>query len=259
MGGAEAYAVCVPPQITFRESVMADLKSGDPRARMTAIHELMHIWLGHTGGPKHRMARGNAELAFAKGAKSGEHQAKYGAAVFFMPANMVKGLNGPAEIKRKFQVSETAAKIRFDQVALSGPRVTPTDITQLLSRAFSSKESNRHSDVGTRLERAMNSVETTWSKASILPDLEPAEWRLCHRGQLVQKSQYLKHKSATGWCVKNGLLMSYAVIKHVGMSEANGVHFAEAPCSNCGMFSVESKSGTLVCLICRRKQNSCEC
>lgn len=255
MGNAEAFATCVPPQITFRESVMSALRRGDPRARMTAIHELMHIWLGHAGGPKHRMADGNAELRFAKGAKSGEHQAKYGAAVFLVPSSMAKELSGPDEIRRRFNVSAIAANIRFDQLALSGPRATPTDIADLLSNALGSKVVTGNSDVEKRRERSMKAVEAAWNKASIIPTLDPAEWRHCHRGQLVQKPQYLKDKSAKGWCVKNGVVMSYAALRHVGMSDVNEAHFAEAPCSNCGMFAVESKSRTLVCTICQKKQN----
>jgi len=110
---APAMADCMNKIIHVRESLYQNLLRGDTRARMTIAHEIGHIVLGHTGN---RFRKDQKGKIFGK-TKIEEREADIFASRFFAPTSKAVTCDSAHEIAEKFQISQTAADIRYKELS----------------------------------------------------------------------------------------------------------------------------------------------
>lgn len=103
MGGAEGRTDWHQPVITLSWSTLAALERGEPRARMTAAHELGHL-LMHTQQPVfHYRLRARDQRV------DPEWQANVFAAALLMPREGFRKMRTVSQAKKSFGVSRNAA------------------------------------------------------------------------------------------------------------------------------------------------------
>jgi Zn-dependent peptidase ImmA (M78 family) len=137
----EAYADCTAATIYVRESVFGAAREGRPRARMTIVHEIVHLLLGHTGTRSRSVGQDIRSKSSAI-AKAEETEAKRFAGIFLAPSHLVGRFKTVNEVATAFQISGEAAQIRFDhcQAAKSkslrkAGRSTPGEVLDYLREA----------------------------------------------------------------------------------------------------------------------------
>ena len=121
--GAEGRTDWHQPVITLAASTYANLRRGDPRARMTVAHELGHLLMHSRAPVYHYRTR-----AFDKRVNP-EWQADYFAAALLMPAYAMRSMKTVKQVMKGFGVSRGAAIHRsrglniklFDDVANRDP------------------------------------------------------------------------------------------------------------------------------------------
>ena len=103
MGGAEGRTDWHQPVITLAAGTYAELNRGNPRARMTAAHELGHL-LMHTQQPVyHYRTRAKDRRV------DPEWQATYFAGALLMPAEAIRKMRTVSHVMKVFGVSRGAA------------------------------------------------------------------------------------------------------------------------------------------------------
>jgi hypothetical protein len=112
LGGAEAVTDFFRPEITLTNSTYQALRKSQPRARMTAAHELGHLVL-HSQRPVY-YAFGNVTDPLI----DPERQADLFAAAFLMPRAAVMKMKSIEQIMRTFGVSRDAACCRARRLRL---------------------------------------------------------------------------------------------------------------------------------------------
>lgn len=117
LGGAEAVTDSHRPIIAMTNRTYQALRRSEPRARMTAAHELGHLMM-HCGTPTY-YAFGREEDPLT----CPERQANNFAAAFLMPEKPFKRLRTVSDIRRTFGVSTDAALCRARKL---GHRITDT-------------------------------------------------------------------------------------------------------------------------------------
>ncbi len=254
MNDAEAYVTFNPPHLFVRSSIWQGLLAGRARDRMTIAHELAHIWLGHVGEPKFRMASGNKMHDFIPAYKSAEHQAKRTASSFLMPAHLVRNYSSSESVSQAFGVSLEAARVRLDQIGRSGARKLPAEVVQLLDQIKNSSKGimRPHASIDERIESSSRNLARVWDRAAVVDGKNPSEFRLCSKGILVAWSHYLKPRSELGWCEKGGVVRSYSDLKRFGLENAKELGYEDAPCPNCGSFSLTKRGVNSICDTCRK-------
>lgn len=111
MGKAEAITHGYRPIITFNASSYASLLRDNPRARMTAAHELGHLLM-------HTDKTGFAFLRKRDARLDPERQADIFAAAFLMPASEFQKVTSIKAAMEKFGVSKDAALCRARKLRL---------------------------------------------------------------------------------------------------------------------------------------------
>lgn len=112
MSGCEAFTDKKELRITFSRSTLEALLRGDPRARMTAAHEVGHLflhcgrWWGTVTGRVNPL-------------NDPEKQADIFAAAFLMPASAFRKMRSINEAMTAFGVSRNAAMCRARKLGLS--------------------------------------------------------------------------------------------------------------------------------------------
>lgn len=103
---------CENKLISIPKSVMANLQRGEPRARMTVMHEIGHLVLGHKGvlsrNEVDRRAKNSAQI------RQYEREAWRFAGAFLIPKRLAKKAMTPEQISETFGVSLKAAEIRLE-------------------------------------------------------------------------------------------------------------------------------------------------
>ena len=111
----EVEACWVPTSNTLfiRDTVYADICSGEPRGRFTVAHELGHIILAHQVTANRESASADMKIF-----ENSEWQANTFASEFLMPEEEIRGhnLRSSAAIEAHFKVSHKAAEIRVKTV-----------------------------------------------------------------------------------------------------------------------------------------------
>lgn len=112
MGGAEGRTDWHQPIITLSAGTYAALSKSDPRARMTAAHELGHL-LMHTQQPVHyyRSKARDPQL-------DPEWQANVFAAALLMPRPAFRKMRTVSQAKKTFGVSRGAALRRAREISM---------------------------------------------------------------------------------------------------------------------------------------------
>lgn len=120
-------------EILIPEETLRKINAGDGRARFTGCHEAMHVILHAT----HVQYVSAARAEFIPAYRDPEWQADYGAAAFLMPRTtfipfcnerVLRGMNLTEiveDIRDTYQVSATAAGIRFDTLIGRSKLKTP--------------------------------------------------------------------------------------------------------------------------------------
>lgn len=110
----EATASLENRSIEFRKSLFEEGLRGSVRALMTLVHEIIHIEAGHAG-VNPRDNRAIVDIV-SKDHRLFEWVAKRGAPLFLMPEDVTLECATWQELRDRCNVSEEAAKIRFNQV-----------------------------------------------------------------------------------------------------------------------------------------------
>jgi len=114
MEDAEAYTEFNPAHIAVRASVYSLARKYDGRSRMTLAHELGHLVMHVSDGPRPRAtAKLRSEL---RPFESAEWQANKFASLFLMPEHIVRQFASVGELVANCKVSNQAASIRFNEV-----------------------------------------------------------------------------------------------------------------------------------------------
>ncbi|MFL6764005.1 MAG: ImmA/IrrE family metallo-endopeptidase [Sphingomicrobium sp.] len=110
MDGAEGRTDCDEPVITLSAGSYASLHRGDPRARMTAAHELGHL-LMHYAQPVFYYRTRSRDHCFEP-----EWQADYFAGALLMPREALVKLKTVSKVMAAFGVSRGAALRRSREI-----------------------------------------------------------------------------------------------------------------------------------------------
>jgi len=111
LGSNHGYADPDEHELVLREDVYEGLVRGQGRDRMTAVHEMSHLFL-HTKPRLYRRMGKEPPLPF----RDPEWQAKCLAGTTMMPERFLAGCGTIGEIVRRFGVSEQAARYRAKQI-----------------------------------------------------------------------------------------------------------------------------------------------
>ncbi|WP_201842885.1 ImmA/IrrE family metallo-endopeptidase [Microvirga zambiensis] len=111
MPGEEAHWDIRKGVLQIRESVVAAMQRGEPRARMTIAIEIGHFAMRHAGTRSMRDARSTAGRLGLE-AKKEESEARRFAAMFLAPNDLLSATDTVEEIADRFGLSFEAAMIR---------------------------------------------------------------------------------------------------------------------------------------------------
>jgi hypothetical protein len=203
MGNKEAYATSDPPRMFLRRSVFEQGERDEPRARMTFLHELVHIVL-HPGAPKARMTGGNFTPKHIKPFNSAERQARVTAAAFLMPRPTVFRAKSPEDLQAWCRVSAQAAGIRFAQFK---PRAEPAFVREGLNRLRLATTKAAERRIVEERERTV-----AWERARPIPGEDPARSRRSDDegyGYRIERRQFKNRNSPFGWFLHNGKALAY--------------------------------------------------
>lgn len=207
MGRLEAKAVPKPPRLFLSGSTYSSAQQGLPRSRMTIAHEIAHLYLGHHA-PAARMIGGNVTPDYIRPGESAERQARVFAAAFLMPRDDVLSITSPERLARLFAVSLDAARVRIETLARTRARPELDFVRDHINELRATAKST-HNENSEERERAFRlRMHDVWERSAIAEHYDPAQYRLCRKGYLVEKSQFLK-RSHLGWREVNGQILSY--------------------------------------------------
>lgn len=110
----DGEADCENKKIFFKRSVWKGILAGRPRDRMTFVHEVAHIALGHRG----RRYRRDNDLGakYSSIIRREEREARKFAALFLAPTELAMRFETAQDIEDHFQISAEAASIRLDEI-----------------------------------------------------------------------------------------------------------------------------------------------
>lgn len=240
----EARATSSPPKIRVVARVLAAARRNEPRARFTVAHEFGHIILGHQGGERARSSGPQTIHQHIRPFEDAEHQANVFGAAFLIPLADADLALPVGELQIKFRVSKQAVEVRLARARTKKPRPAPAEVIAFLAARRQQESRGRASSNAPRI----TAEQEAWNQAAYAPGENPSEYRLCIRGRLVRRDHHMKRRSVFGWCVRDGLVCSYAELGITG--EARDITYQEAPCPHCGHFTVRKTAGYSRCDTC---------
>ena len=110
----EGRTNCEEKLISLPRSVMENLKKGNPRARLTVMHEIGHLILGHEGVLSR--AQNDPRARNSTRVMKFEREAWGFARAFLAPKRLIEKSMTVQQISAKFGISTGVAKIRLEQV-----------------------------------------------------------------------------------------------------------------------------------------------
>ena len=140
MPGAEAQWDARKGVLRIRESVIAAMQRGEPRARMTIANEIGHFAMRHAG-VRSRSATQATAGRLGLEAKKEESEARRFAAMFLAPSDLLSAIDTVEEIADRFGLSVEAAMIRkgefdaFQRRASGQRRELPSIVVDYLKDA----------------------------------------------------------------------------------------------------------------------------
>jgi Zn-dependent peptidase ImmA (M78 family) len=135
MADAEAYTEFNPAHIAIRKSTYYLARKFDGRSRMTLAHELGHLVMHVSDGPRPRAVE--AKRSEIPHFESAEWQASKFASLFLMPTHIVRQVESVESLIAYCRVSRQAAEIRFKEaghVPKTIPECAQTLASELRSR-----------------------------------------------------------------------------------------------------------------------------
>ena len=140
MPGAEAQWDARKGVLRIRESVIAAMQRGEPRARMTIANEIGHFAMRHAGVRRRSATQATAGRLGLE-AKKEESEARRFAAMFLAPSDLLSTIDTVEEIADRFGLSFEAAMIRkgefdaFQRRASGQRRELPSVVVDYLKDA----------------------------------------------------------------------------------------------------------------------------
>ena len=140
MPDAEAQWDARKGVLRIRESVIAAMQRGEPRARMTIANEIGHFAMRHPG-VRSRSATQATAGRLGLEAKKEESEARRFAAMFLAPSDLLSAIDTVEEIADRFGLSFEAAMIRkgefdaFQRRASGQRRELPSVVVDYLKDA----------------------------------------------------------------------------------------------------------------------------
>ena len=140
MPGAEAQWDARKGVLRIRESVIAAMQRGEPRARMTIANEIGHFAMRHAGVRRRSATQATAGRLGLE-AKKEESEARRFAAMFLAPSDLLSAIDTVEEIADRFGLSVEAAMIRkgefdaFQRRASGQRRELPSIVVDYLKDA----------------------------------------------------------------------------------------------------------------------------
>ena len=140
MPGAEAQWDARKGVLRIRESVIAAMQRGEPRARMTIANEIGHFAMRHAGVRRRSATQATAGRLGLE-AKKEESEARRFAAMFLAPSDLLSAIDTVEEIADRFGLSFEAAMIRkgefdaFQRRASGQRRELPSVVVDYLKDA----------------------------------------------------------------------------------------------------------------------------
>jgi uncharacterized protein DUF955 len=143
MPHAEAHWDARKGVLRIRESIIAAMQRGEPRARMTIANEIGHFAMRHAGARSRSVTQTTAERLVLE-AKKEESEARRFAAMFLAPNYLLSSTDTVDDIMNNFGMSFEAAMIRkgefdaFQRRASGQRRELPSVVVDYL------KDAQRH-------------------------------------------------------------------------------------------------------------------
>ncbi|WP_040637901.1 ImmA/IrrE family metallo-endopeptidase [Microvirga lotononidis] len=140
MPGAEAQWDARKGVLRIRESIVAAMQRGEPRARMTIANEIGHFAMRHSGARSRNDTQTTAGRLGLE-AKKEESEARRFAAMFLAPNDLLSSTDTVEEIVDRFGLSFEAAMIRkgefdaFQRRASGQRRELPSVVVDYLKAA----------------------------------------------------------------------------------------------------------------------------
>ena len=140
MPGAEAQWDARKGVLRIRESLIAAMQRGEPRARMTIANEIGHFAMRHAGVRRRSATQATAGRLGLE-AKKEESEARRFAAMFLAPSDLLSAIDTVEEIADRFGLSVEAAMIRkgefdaFQRRASGQRRELPSVVVDYLKDA----------------------------------------------------------------------------------------------------------------------------
>jgi Zn-dependent peptidase ImmA (M78 family) len=119
MEDAEAYTEFNPPHIAVRSSVYHLASKFDGRGRMTFAHELGHLVMHVSDGPRPRAVDQLKTPSGIRLYESAEWQARKFASLFLLPEHIARQFSSIRALSEGCKVSYQAAEIRFTELGLN--------------------------------------------------------------------------------------------------------------------------------------------
>jgi hypothetical protein len=196
------------PKIGMRSDVYKDAELDKPRARMTMVHELAHLFLHPTETTNFRKSGYEKHANVVHAFSSAEHQAKVFAAAFLMPRFLVEAVGCSNELAALCKVSEEAAEIRWRQIRRAKGRLPPAEVLEFLKPSSVSVLAHRKN--GTEISQAIEKeIDDAWNRCATEVNRDPTQYRLTAKGYEVFRAHYLQPKSHYGWHFRNRRIESY--------------------------------------------------
>jgi Zn-dependent peptidase ImmA (M78 family) len=201
--GDEAQTLAIPGKVEIKigKSIFEKAKMRDGHALMTLTHELGHAVLHEKPVPLARPIIETKRPEYLRAYESAEHQAKYFAAAFQMPRQIVLRFSSAEALARERHVSLMAATIRMAQCAPKTKRTIPPDTQRIIDEI---KANSLRPSLRSVNERPIgNDALKLWDKAPCIPDEDPTEYRQAPSGFRIKKTEFNK-VNAQGWFIENG-------------------------------------------------------
>jgi Zn-dependent peptidase ImmA (M78 family) len=204
MGDKEAYATSNPPRIFVRQSVYDAMVNDETRARMTLMHEAMHLEL-HPGAPKARLASGNLTPKFIKPHQSAERQARVSAAAFWLPLAIVKDARSADELRARCRVSAQAAQIRFAQSQRGNTRRPELAfVRDHIDQLKSLTPQRGHEATTNKWQQARR----LWEALEHVEGRDPTFYRLCGQRTFMVAWLEFEKLSQCGWFISDNKVVA---------------------------------------------------
>lgn len=201
--------------LEFREGVLENAERGVHRDRMSVAHEMGHVLLDHKhGGVMHRVQQGNKKLGFGRQEESAEWQARYFAAAFLMPRDIVRKCSNATEVSLQCRVSLQAAHIRFEEINVHGvAKQTPADIKADIEKFKALTRPERARAQQQTVLNAEQQMKLAWAIAPEYPGNDPREYRLISGLYVVRYSRFGVN-AAGGWRLRGEEIVPWDIDQH---------------------------------------------